>query len=39
LEWSSSKKEQAAEFKGNIANLLDRFKAKSRRWTARYRRE
>ena len=33
------KKEQAAEFKANIANLLDRFKAKSRRWTACYRSE
>jgi hypothetical protein len=33
------KKEQAAEFKTNVANLLDRFKAKSCRWTARYRSE
>jgi hypothetical protein len=29
------KKERAAEFRANVANLLDRFKAKSRRWTAR----
>ena len=31
------KKERASKFKTNIANLLDRFKAKSCRWTARNR--
>ena len=33
------KKELAVEFKANIANLLDRFKAKSRCWTDCYSRE
>ncbi len=30
------KKEQAREFKTNAPTLLDRFKAKSSRWTDRY---